>query len=120
VDVLRDLGEAREKGELEDAHVVTVDMDDNPYLDARPRSASWAACRRRSAAPARRGASSTSAASSTASSSATATSSRRSPSQPSTRNLRPFDDQLVYVGIDPGQRFMAAAVFVAVAMSTGR
>jgi hypothetical protein len=78
-----------------------------------PSSASSAACRRRSARPARRAASSTSADSSTASSAARSTSARRS-------SPREDDDepelagQTVYVGIDPGQRFMAAVVFCAV------
>jgi phage terminase large subunit-like protein len=72
-----EIWEPWEKGELEDGHVTTVDMDDNPYLDATTKQRVLGGLSRRSARPVRRAASSTSAVSSTASSAARSTSAQR-------------------------------------------
>jgi hypothetical protein len=112
VDVHGDLGEAWEKGELEDSHVVTVDMDDNPYLDARTKKRVLAGLSEEERRARKEGRFVHFGGLIYNDFERARHVDRRSRSRPK-RTLAPFDNQLVYVGIDPGQRFMAAAVFVA-------
>lgn len=108
-----EIWEAWEHGKLEDAHVVTVDMDDNPYLDERTKTRVLAGLsheerqarkqgrfvhfgglvypdfeRQQHVIPA--------------------------VAEPTADDPSPFERHSVYLGLDPGTRNLAAVVFVAV------
>lgn len=112
-----DIWEPWEKGTLRDAHVVTVDMDDNPYLDNRTKERVLQGLNREERQARKQG---------------------RFvhfggmiypdfdrerhvvPELPRPRREdKPFDGSSIWVGIDPGQRNMAAAVYCAIADEEG-